>query len=85
MIEVKTNKSSIDFVVDHLHDNLMSHLCEVLGSSNLFCASTKIETHTLYRDVVGKKRDYVGKIPKLGGGGSDPNPLLDVYLIYLKL
>ena len=29
-----------------------------------------------------KKRDYVGKIPKLGGGwgGSDPNPLLDVYL-----
>ena len=80
MIEVKTNKSSIDFVVDHLHDNLMSHLCEVLSSSNVFCASTKIETHTLYRDVVGKKRDYVGKIPKLGGGGSDPNPLLDVYL-----
>ena len=33
-----------------------------------------------------KKRDYVGKIPKLGGeGGSDPNPLLDVYLIYLEL
>ena len=84
MIEVKTNKSSIDFVVDHLHDNLMSHLCEVLGSSNVFCASTKIETHTLYRDVVGKKRDYVGKIPKLGGRGSDPNPLLDVYLIYLN-
>ena len=27
-----------------------------------------------------KKRDYVGKIPKLGGGGSDPNPLVDVYL-----
>ena len=30
-----------------------------------------------------KERDYVGKIPKGGGGGgrgSDPNPLLDVYL-----
>ena len=39
----------------------------------------------LIRVVVRKKRDYVGKIPKLGGGGSDPNPLLDVYLIYLKL
>ena len=26
-----------------------------------------------------EKRDYVGKIPKLGGG-SRPNPLLDVYL-----
>ena len=51
MIEVKTNESSIDFVVDHLHDNLMSHLCEVLGSSNVFCASTKIETHTLFRKV----------------------------------
>ena len=32
------------------------------------------------RDAVRKKRGYVGKIPKLGGGGSDPNPLLDVYL-----
>ena len=32
------------------------------------------------RVVFRKKRDYVGKIPKLGGGGSDPNPLLDVYL-----
>ena len=31
------------------------------------------------RDAVRKKRDYVGKIPKLGGG-SDPNPLVDVYL-----
>ena len=34
--------------------------------------------------IVRKKRDYVGKIPKLGvgggGGGPDPNPLLDVYL-----
>ena len=38
----------------------------------------------LIRVVVRKKRDYVGKIPKLGGG-SDPNPLLDVYLIYLNL
>ena len=27
-----------------------------------------------------EKRDYVGKFPKLGGGGSDPKPLLDVYL-----
>ena len=32
------------------------------------------------RDVIRKKRDYVGKIPKLGGGRSDPNPLVDVYL-----
>ena len=31
-----------------------------------------------------KKRDYVGKIPKLGGG-SDPNPLLDVYTNTQKL
>ena len=29
--------------------------------------------------VVRKKRDYVGKIPKMGGG-ADPNPLLDVDL-----
>ena len=34
----------------------------------------------IIRVVVRKKRDYVGKIPKLGGGRSDPNPLLDVYL-----
>ena len=27
-----------------------------------------------------EKRDYVGKVPKQGGGRSDPNPLLDVYL-----
>ena len=31
-------------------------------------------------DSQREKRDYVGKVPKLGGGGSDPNPLLDVYL-----
>ena len=31
------------------------------------------------RDAVRKKRGYVGKIPKLGGG-SDPHPLLDVYI-----
>ena len=34
---------------------------------------------TLLRDAVRKKQDYVGKISKLGGG-SDPNPLVDVYL-----
>ena len=31
-----------------------------------------------------KKRDYVGKISKLGGG-ADPNPLLDVYIYTQKL
>ena len=31
------------------------------------------------RDALREKRDYVEKIPKLGGG-SDPNPLVDVYL-----
>ena len=37
-----------------------------------------------FKDVVRKKWDYVGKIPNWEGG-SDPNPLLDVYVIYLKL
>ena len=38
------------------------------------------EDENMLRIVVReKKRDYVGKIPKLRGG-SDPNPLLDVYL-----
>ena len=36
------------------------------------------------KDAVRKKRDYVGKIPKLGGG-SEPNPLLDVYIYHPKI
>ena len=31
-----------------------------------------------------KKTGLCGKISQ-AGGGSDPNPLLDVYLVYLKL
>ena len=36
-------------------------------------------SHTTKGRRQKKTRDYVGTIPKLGGG-SDPNPLLDVYL-----
>ena len=39
----------------------------------------RVVQHDIRIVVREKKRDYVGKIPKLRGG-SDPNPLLDVYL-----
>ena len=40
----------------------------------------------LIRVVVRKKNGIIWeKFPNWGVGGSDPNPLLDVYLIYLKL
>ena len=41
----------------------------------------------MIRVVVRKKKNGImwGKFPNWGEGGSDPNPLFDVYLIYLKL
>ena len=38
--------------------------------------------HSVMRDVFRKKRDYVGIFPILGGGGSDPFPL--VYVCFTK-
>ena len=35
---------------------------------------------TLLRDAVRKKTGLCGKNFQTGGGGSDPNPLVDVYL-----
>ena len=46
----------------------------IFGSQNIGSAKN-------IRGVVRKERDYMGKVPKLRGGGSDPYPLLDVYSI----
>ena len=45
----------------------------------------KIKTIMMMRDAVRKKQDHMGKIPKLEGWESDPNPLLDVYIYHPKI